>query len=143
MATATATRGVKQSKPLPAPNSDFYEVYETLSAERDGEAGARVHGVQGSARHHEVLGGRRHSAALAANGIEVVAQLTCEAVPNPHSFAYLRTKKEKMGHALSLLQGDGRQFAKSALQTNRTRAELNEILALWPSNQSGAIEAGP
>ena len=28
--------------------------------------------------------------------------LSCEAAPNPHSFAYLRTKKEKMGHALSL-----------------------------------------
>jgi GTP cyclohydrolase II len=53
--------------------------------------------------------------ALAANGIGVVAQLTCEAQPNPHSFAYLRTKKEKMGHALSLLQGDGRQFAKKPL----------------------------
>ena len=24
---------VRQPKPLPAPNSDFYEVYETLSAE--------------------------------------------------------------------------------------------------------------
>jgi hypothetical protein len=33
MATATATRAVKQPEPLPAANSDFYEVYETLSAE--------------------------------------------------------------------------------------------------------------
>src|ERR1700690_165368 len=33
-ATATtAAKPAKQSKPLPAPNSDFYEVYETLSAE--------------------------------------------------------------------------------------------------------------
>jgi hypothetical protein len=40
---------------------------------------------------------------LAENGIEVVAQLACEAAPNPHSFAYLRAKKEKMGHALKLL----------------------------------------
>ena len=28
--------------------------------------------------------------------------LSCEAAPNPHSLTYLRTKKEKMGHALSL-----------------------------------------
>jgi hypothetical protein len=35
-------------------------------------------------------------------GIEVVDQVSCEAAPNPHSFSYLRTKKEKMGHALSL-----------------------------------------
>jgi GTP cyclohydrolase II len=42
----------------------------------------------------------RKASALAENGIEVVAQLACEAAPNPHSLAYLRTKKEKMGHAL-------------------------------------------
>jgi hypothetical protein len=34
MTTATVTaKPAKQQKPLPAPNSDFYEVYETLSAE--------------------------------------------------------------------------------------------------------------
>jgi GTP cyclohydrolase II len=42
------------------------------------------------------------ASALAASGIEVVAQLACEAAPTPHAFAYLRTKREKMGHALSL-----------------------------------------
>ena len=44
----------------------------------------------------------RKANALAENGIEVVAQLPCEAAPNPHSLAYLRTKKERMGHTLSL-----------------------------------------
>ena len=39
--------------------------------------------------------------ALRENGVEVVAVLSCEAAPNPHSITYLRTKKEKMGHALS------------------------------------------
>src|ERR1700681_2896242 len=34
IATAPAAANLaKQPKPLPAPNSDFYEVYETLSAE--------------------------------------------------------------------------------------------------------------
>src|SRR4051812_31349517 len=40
----------------------------------------------------------RKARALIDNRIEVVAQLACEAVPNPHSLAYLRTKKERMGH---------------------------------------------
>jgi GTP cyclohydrolase II len=88
----------------------------------------------------------RKAGALTDKGIEVVAQLACEAQPNPHSFAYLRTKKEKMGHALSLLQGDGRKFAKKRLAESSTdqlnpRAELNEMLALRPSNQSVTVEA--
>jgi len=49
----------------------------------------------------------RKASALTENGVEVLAQLTCEAAPNPYSFAYLRTKKEKMGHALSLRQTEG------------------------------------
>ena len=32
-AAVTSTKGVKERKPLPAPNSDFYELYETLSGE--------------------------------------------------------------------------------------------------------------
>jgi GTP cyclohydrolase II len=55
----------------------------------------------------------RKAKALAENGIELVVQLSCEAAPTPHSFAYLRTKKERMGHTLSLRQGDG---------TDQTRA---------------------
>jgi 3,4-dihydroxy-2-butanone 4-phosphate synthase/GTP cyclohydrolase II len=45
------------------------------------------------------------SRALIDAGIDVVEEIPCEIPPNPHSFAYLRAKKEKMGHALS--QGDG------------------------------------
>jgi 3,4-dihydroxy-2-butanone 4-phosphate synthase/GTP cyclohydrolase II len=48
----------------------------------------------------------RKSHALTDAGIEVVERLSCEAAPTPHSLAYLRTKKEKMGHALSLRQHD-------------------------------------
>jgi GTP cyclohydrolase II len=43
----------------------------------------------------------RKASALTQSGVEV-AVLSCEAPPNPHSLKYLRTKKEKMGHALSL-----------------------------------------
>lgn len=42
------------------------------------------------------------SRALIDAGIEVVEQLPCEAAPNSHSLDYLRTKREKMGHQLSL-----------------------------------------
>lgn len=42
--------------------------------------------------------------ALRDAGIEVVAQLACEAAPNPHSLGYLQAKKEKLGHTLSLGQ---------------------------------------
>ena len=47
----------------------------------------------------------RKASALIENGIELVAQLSCEAEPNPHSFAYLRTKKQRMGHVLTLRHG--------------------------------------
>ena len=40
-------------------------------------------------------------------GIEVVEQLACEAQTTSHSISYLRTKKEKMGHALKLRDGVG------------------------------------
>ena len=39
---------------------------------------------------------------LSDAGIEVVAQVPCEATPNEHSLGYLRTKKEKLGHTLTL-----------------------------------------
>jgi 3,4-dihydroxy-2-butanone 4-phosphate synthase/GTP cyclohydrolase II len=40
--------------------------------------------------------------ALSDAGIEVVARVPCEVAPNVHSLAYLRTKKERMSHALTL-----------------------------------------
>ncbi len=45
--------------------------------------------------------------ALSDAGIEVVARIPCEAQATPYSLPYLRAKKEKMDHALSLLQSDG------------------------------------
>jgi 3,4-dihydroxy 2-butanone 4-phosphate synthase/GTP cyclohydrolase II len=41
--------------------------------------------------------------ALSDAGIEIVAQIPCETAPTPDSLAYLRTKKERLGHALSAL----------------------------------------
>ena len=56
----------------------------------------------------------RKAKALAENGIELVVQLSCEAVLNPHSSAYLRAKKEKMGHALSLRRDNTANYNRTA-----------------------------
>ena len=56
--------------------------------------------------------------ALSNTGIEVVSRIPCEVAPNPHSISYLRTKKEKMGHALSLRQRSHRQ------DNDRTRSRF-------------------
>jgi GTP cyclohydrolase II len=40
--------------------------------------------------------------ALKDAGIEVTERVACEAASNPHSIGYLRTKKERLGHALTL-----------------------------------------
>ena len=50
------------------------------------------------------------SRALSAAGIEMVSRIPCEALPNTHSLAYLRAKKEKLGHELTF-QDDEFEFA--------------------------------
>jgi GTP cyclohydrolase II len=44
--------------------------------------------------------------------IEVVARIPCEAKANPYSLSYLRTKKEKMDHALGLPHHEGTRQIK-------------------------------
>jgi len=44
----------------------------------------------------------RKACALADAGIDVVARVACEALPTPESLVYLRAKKEKLGHLLTL-----------------------------------------
>jgi GTP cyclohydrolase II len=41
--------------------------------------------------------------ALTNGGIEVIERIPCEAPPNPYALPYLRTKKEKMGHSLTVM----------------------------------------
>src|SRR5207237_1281281 len=40
--------------------------------------------------------------ALCALGIQVVEQVPLQVPPNPHNLIYLRTKRDKMGHVLTL-----------------------------------------
>lgn len=51
--------------------------------------------------------------ALTDAGIEVAARIPCEARANPYSLPYLRTKKEKMNHALSLPDCDSADQSKN------------------------------
>jgi GTP cyclohydrolase II len=41
--------------------------------------------------------------ALIKGGIEVIELIACEAPPNPYALPYLRTKKERMGHSLTIM----------------------------------------
>jgi GTP cyclohydrolase II len=41
--------------------------------------------------------------ALIKGGIEVTELIACEAPPSPYALSYLRTKKEKMGHSLTIM----------------------------------------
>jgi GTP cyclohydrolase II len=69
--------------------------------------------------------------ALTDAGIEVVARIACEAKANSYSLLYLRTKKEKMDHALRLHYCDGTDQSKfwRALEAhqNPTRLAYTEI----------------
>jgi len=67
--------------------------------------------------------------ALTDAGIEVVAQIPCEAAPTSHSLAYLRTKKERMGHALSLRSSRAAsdKFAWRGSDYNRTVVAAREL----------------
>src|ERR1700758_1058400 len=41
--------------------------------------------------------------ALTKGAIEVIELIACEAPPRPYALPYLRTKKEKMGHSLTIM----------------------------------------
>ena len=41
--------------------------------------------------------------ALTKGGIEVIELITCEVSPSPYALSYLRTKKNKMGHLLTIM----------------------------------------
>jgi 3,4-dihydroxy 2-butanone 4-phosphate synthase/GTP cyclohydrolase II len=50
---------------------------------------------------------REKSEALADFGITVDAQIPLTPRPNPHNLRYLRTKRDRMGHTIPGLPGDG------------------------------------
>jgi GTP cyclohydrolase II len=72
--------------------------------------------------------------ALTDAGIQIAARIPCEAKANSYSLAYLRTKKEKMHHSLTLPNREGldrsRHFIE--LEASRTRTAYPEF---WNTNQ--------
>jgi len=74
--------------------------------------------------------------ALTDAGIEVAVRIPCEALANPYSLAYLRTKREKMNHSLSLPNREGLERSRHCpdMEANRkgTRSAYPE---LWNTNQ--------
>jgi GTP cyclohydrolase II len=83
--------------------------------------------------------------ALADAGIEVFARIPCQAAPTPYSSAYLRAKKEKMGHALSLRQHNGTEQTKDLranklLNPNRHGTRPGNIFDPKDSDQNRAID---
>jgi GTP cyclohydrolase II len=81
----------------------------------------------------------RKASALAQNGIELVVQLSCEAAPNPNSLPYLRTKKERMGHTLSLRQGEGTDLTRD-LHAVRSRRSANDLPGSDAGGQNGTAD---
>jgi 3,4-dihydroxy 2-butanone 4-phosphate synthase / GTP cyclohydrolase II len=71
----------------------------------------------------------RKANALIEYGVEVVATLSCEAAPNPHSISYLRTKKERMGHTLTLRHGasTAQTHEPRAVRRVQTASEISEL----------------
>src|SRR5262249_2556059 len=82
----------------------------------------------------------RKSHALCEAGIEVVALLPCEVMPNQHSFAYLRAKKEKMGHKLSLGQHQSRnQITSMCVDGRRDQFQFASIDVAISELQAGRM----
>ena len=84
------------------------------------------------------------SRALSSAGIELVAQIPCETAPTPHSLVYLRAKKEKMGHALSLRQPDSTDRPRGSRAVGslkpQQRGMPSEIFDRYRSDHSLSVD---
>jgi len=73
--------------------------------------------------------------ALLAAGIEVVEQVSCEVAPTEHSFNYLQTKKEKMGHTLTLeprqpVKGHADEFEFASIETTIRELKAGRMIVV-------------
>jgi GTP cyclohydrolase II len=90
----------------------------------------------------------RKSRALLDAGIQIVAQIPCETAATAHSFPYMRTKKEKMGHTLTfphhagIRDGESAYVGESAPDLQQRSGSLDEILTLLCGEHGRAIHAG-
>ena len=85
---------------------DTVEANERLGFDadvRDYGVGAQILRDLGVTRMRLMTNNPRKFAALSGFGLEVVERLPLEIAPTPSSLDYLRAKREKLGHLLSLV----------------------------------------
>jgi len=70
------------------------------SDEREYGVGAQILRDIGVSKIRLITNNPVKRAALEGYGLEIVENLPIEIEPNPYNEAYMRTKKEKMGHTL-------------------------------------------
>jgi len=73
-----------------------------MADHRDFSLSAAIAHALGVRRVRLLSNNPRKVRALADAGVEVTARIPCEALPTPESLPYLRAKKEKLGHLLTL-----------------------------------------
>ena len=74
--------------------------------------------------------------ALTDAGIEVAVRIPCEARANPYSLSYLRTKRERMNHALSLPNREGLDQSRHFLDVEANRKGARSAYPeFWNTNQ--------
>ncbi len=73
-----------------------------MADHRDFSLSAAIVHALGVRRVRLLSNNPRKVRALADAGIEVTARIPCEALPTAESLPYLRAKKEKLGHLLTL-----------------------------------------
>ena len=69
------------------------------------------------------------SRALARAGIDVIKRVSCETPPTPHSFGYLRTKRDRLGHTLTFGQHERRIDSDCAPEFVSTEDAIRELRA--------------
>ena len=86
--------------------------------------------------------------ALSRAGIEIVARIPCETVATTHSFHYLRTKKEKMGHELTfphhaaVRDGESACIGEGAPNLQQCNGSSDAISSLLCGEHGRAVDAG-
>ncbi|MEM7038764.1 MAG: bifunctional 3,4-dihydroxy-2-butanone-4-phosphate synthase/GTP cyclohydrolase II, partial [Bacteroidota bacterium] len=68
--------------------------------ERDYGVGAQILRDLGITKMRLMTNNPKKRTGLIGYGLEIVENVPIEVAPNPHNAAYLRTKREKMGHSL-------------------------------------------
>ena len=82
----------------------------------------------GASRVRLLSNNPQKSRCLVKGGIDVVEVVPCEAAPNTYSLGYLRAKKEKMGHTLTLVSEQEEFRAAGFSGESSPRASVEEAL---------------